>query len=578
MPDFYKIHFGFSKSKRYPQALELAKLANKHEIRGEGEDIWHIVTFKNEQIDLMASFYKIAKSLSRPKIYGIDIISLILYLRDGYKYFYDSNAKKNFIDQAAKRLQTETKKNSQELANYLDKKYLQKYEQDMSRVIEKLQNEGFFDSFNHATMKFIKATKKPEEALPEYRKIRGLIENRKYEEAINSYYNTLGNNFYGELHNELIYLKRLAKIPLTGRDLLYFRSESSRDELVNSNLSEYCLCIDKVLEQYQKAGLNSPLEILINNAPTMEELIEKRKEEWHGIYLWNGKYQRDNTQVTIDSFSPQYDKTPEGRLFDKYPDQVQYCRIIEISEDKRFKGLWTSYSPSYYKRYILNKGYHLNGIEAYEHKLWKRGKREPDFKTVKSFHEIKKSDYGTNGIQYTGRSHKINEKEYYEINILRKNMDSSKVIGNPFTELVEEILREAENLLRENHNLPRIGEGWFSEMQLYNLIKGFFPEAEHLAIPQWLKPLHLDIYVSSEKLAFEYQGKQHFEAIEFFGGEKAFNDTQERDQRKRMKCQSKGVTLIEWRYDEPINPEVLEDKLKIILSKRKRDPGHKLRD
>ena len=81
MSELYKIHFGFSKSRRYPQAVKLAKFAHKHEIRCEGENVWHIVTFTNEQIDLMASFYKVARNLPYPKIYGADVLSLILHLR-----------------------------------------------------------------------------------------------------------------------------------------------------------------------------------------------------------------------------------------------------------------------------------------------------------------------------------------------------------------------------------------------------------------------------------------------------------------------------------------------------------------
>jgi hypothetical protein len=185
--------------------------------------------------------------------------------------------------------------------------------------------------------------------------------------------------------------------------------------------------------------------------------------------------------------------------------------------------------------------------------------------------DVNISDYSTNGIRYTGRSHKISEKEFYEINLIRNNIngknfciDWAKERENPFIELVEEILREAENLLRENHGLPRIGEGWISEMRLYNLVKTVFPEAQHNATPEWIKPLHLDVFMPSIKLAFEYQGKQHFEPIEFFGGKDAFKYTQERDRRKKLKCSSNGITLIEWRYDEPMNSESLEAKLKSL--------------
>jgi len=572
MSELYTIRFGFSKSKRYPQAVELAEFAHKHEIRSEGEGIWHIVTFTEEQTDLMASFYEITRNLPYPKIYGADILSLVLYLRNGYEYSYNSQAKKERIRKASEKMQMQTGKTPLELARFLDDKYWKPYEQDMVKVNQKLRKEGYLDSLDHTTARYIEPTKRPKEFLPRYQEIRGLISNGKYEEAVQKYYDSLQDRFYGELHNELIYLKRLAKIPLTGRDLLYFRNESSRNDLINSNLSDYCSCIDRALEQYREAGLKLPLDIILENAPTMEELIEQRKQDWHlGVYLWNGKFQRDSTPVTIDSFSAQYDKTPEGRLFDRYPDQVQYCRVIKGPEDKEYTGLWTMHSPLYYESHILAKGLHLNGIEAYRHRLWRWGERDPDFTTVKCMSDVNKSDYATNGIRYTGRSHKISDNKFYEIDLIRKNIsgkdfciDWAKERENPFIELVEEILREAENLLREDHGLPRIGEGWISEMQLYNLVKTIFPEAQHRATPQWLRPLHLDIFVPSKKLAFEYQGRQHFEPVDFFGGEEALKHTRNRDQRKKIKCSSNGVVLIEWRYDEAISSQALKAKLETI--------------
>jgi hypothetical protein len=337
--ELYRIHFGFSKSKRYPQAVKLAKLAYNHEIQGEGEDVWHTVTFTNAQIDLMASFYKIAKYLLPPKMYGADFLSLILYLRDGYEYSYDSHAKKERIRKASEKLQMETKKSPQELASFLDDKYWKTYQQDMMKVNEKLRDEGYLDSFNNTTMEYINATKEPKEFLPEYQEIRKLISNGKYEDAVQRYYDTIGDRFYGELHSELIYLKRLAKIPLTGRDLLYFRNEASRNELINTNLSEYCSCINNVLEQYREAGLKQPLDIIVENAPTMEELIEQRKQKWHlGVYLWKGKFQRDYTPVTTDSFSAQYDKTPRVGFSTGIPIRFSIAESSKLLRTRNTQG------------------------------------------------------------------------------------------------------------------------------------------------------------------------------------------------------------------------------------------------
>jgi hypothetical protein len=525
----------------------------------------------------MAAFYKLivgtsAFSLSyfnipRPKIYGADILSLIVYCRNNghYDYVYDSKAHKDRVRSAAERLKTETAKTFQELVKFLEDNYWKICTGDMEKVDKKLKKEGYFDYIDPATGNFIRAKKKPKEYITQYQKIRGLISKGKYEEAVQKYYDSLGDRFYDELHSELIYLKRLANIPLTGRDLLCFRSESSRNEFINSNLSEYCSCIDVVLEQYKQTGLKSPLDIIIENAPTMEELIEQRKQDWHfGVYLWNGNFKRDNTPVTIDSFSA--GECPEGRLFDRHPDQIQHfqhLRGIEAPKDPEYAGLWTTYSPSYYQREILDKDLHLNGIGAYRHILWKRRRKEPNFTTVTCMSEIKESNYGTKGIHYTGRSHKINGKEFYEIDLLRKNLDLAEDLGNLFIELVEEILREAENLLRENHSLPRIGEGWISEMQLYNLVKNIFSKAKHHVTPEWLRPQHLDVFVPSKKLAFEYQGRQHFEPVDFFGGEESFRKIKKLDRRKMKKCKSNGVLLLYWHYSEPINQKVFAEKLRL---------------
>ena len=207
----------------------------------------------------MAAFYKLivgasAHSLSyfnipRLKIYGADILSLIVYCRKNghYDYAYDSKAHKDRVRSTVERLKTETGKTFQELVKFLEDNYWNLCTEDMEKVYKKLKKEGYFDYINPATGNFMRANKKPKEYIIQYREIQELISNGKYEEAVQKYYDTLGDRFYDELHGELIYLKRLANIPLTGRDLLCFRSESSRNEFINSNLSEYCSCIDAVL-------------------------------------------------------------------------------------------------------------------------------------------------------------------------------------------------------------------------------------------------------------------------------------------------------------------------------------------
>lgn len=108
------------------------------------------------------------------------------------------------------------------------------------------------------------------------------------------------------------------------------------------------------------------------------------------------------------------------------------------------------------------------------------------------------------------------------------------------------IIREAENTLREEKNLPKIGEGWISETELYYKILDTFPGETivHHGRPSWLGRQHLDIYFPKRNLAIEYQGEQHQNPTEYFGGEKAFKLQCQRDNRKVKKCQNNGCKLI----------------------------------
>lgn len=107
-------------------------------------------------------------------------------------------------------------------------------------------------------------------------------------------------------------------------------------------------------------------------------------------------------------------------------------------------------------------------------------------------------------------------------------------------------LKRAEDSYRESIGMPKVGEGWISETELYYKIATAFPQYEvvHHGRPPWLGNQHLDVYMPELNVGVEYQGAQHYRAVEFFGGAEAFEKNVERDQRKRLKCEENGCTLI----------------------------------
>lgn len=109
-----------------------------------------------------------------------------------------------------------------------------------------------------------------------------------------------------------------------------------------------------------------------------------------------------------------------------------------------------------------------------------------------------------------------------------------------------DIIRKAENMVREERGLPRVNEGWISETKLYYEIRNEFPDelVEQHSSPAWLGRQHLDIFLPGRKVAVEYQGLQHDEPVEYFGGTEAFKKQRLRDARKQTLCKKNEIRLI----------------------------------
>lgn len=94
---------------------------------------------------------------------------------------------------------------------------------------------------------------------------------------------------------------------------------------------------------------------------------------------------------------------------------------------------------------------------------------------------------------------------------------------------------------------------WKSEFSLFKLVQSHFTDAIYQYRAPWLSLQSLDIFIPSIDIAIEYQGEQHYKAIDVFGGKEALKETKNRDKRKRKLCRENNIKLIEWKYDLPIN-------------------------
>lgn len=107
-----------------------------------------------------------------------------------------------------------------------------------------------------------------------------------------------------------------------------------------------------------------------------------------------------------------------------------------------------------------------------------------------------------------------------------------------------------------------------TQLKVFNLLKKSFPDEEWFweYQPTWLGLQRFDIYNKRCNLAIEYNGRQHYEPVDTFGGENAFRFTVQRDILKLEKCKNNNCTLYIIKYDE-FNTKKIIDDISELLNK-----------
>ncbi len=171
-----------------------------------------------------------------------------------------------------------------------------------------------------------------------------------------------------------------------------------------------------------------------------------------------------------------------------------------------------------------------------------------------TFDSLKRLKELQNDIYAEGRATRVGEAypESYMV-----NTEKAKQISRQISQTVE-------NSVRMQLGFKKIGDAWISETILYEIVRQIFEgeDIERHYRPSWLEGLELDIYVPGHKVAFEYQGIQHFRAVDHWGGEKQLRKQQEHDARKKKTCLERGINLICINYYEPLTTEFVINRLK----------------
>jgi hypothetical protein len=212
--------------------------------------------------------------------------------------------------------------------------------------------------------------------------------------------------------------------------------------------------------------------------------------------------------------------------------QRNHLKIIDLATiiiDNFHKECKKNYVEHFVRQFNFS-----NLTERNFEKLKEYFPKEKDFLFWKESYEREREDYYPYFYHAQYLSKSVQEEAIpYVVSIAAENA-------------IKSILRECENTLREEKNLPKVGEGWISETDLFYKLCRTFPEEViiHHGRPSWLDPQHLDIYIPKKNIGIEYQGAQHDNPVDYFGGEKAFKEQQKLDKRKAKLCEKNGCTLL----------------------------------
>lgn len=325
-------------------------------------------------------------------------------------------------------------------------------------------------------------------------------------------------------------------------------------------------------------------------------------KRFHGI--WNEPIRReDESRVQMEKYSTGEDisyfveskanyilnalpKLNLKQRFDNWEGYLYHFIIYELSDGTRTgHSIYSTKNPNIHKT-ALEKA---NDIEfsamsyfyhKYIVKLEFLDSTEDYQKTTDIMMELmcdRIKVYKENGWKHkkgNTSKHCIAEKDlkYFWISKYVKNTSRAGLL-----EIERNILSEVYNgkyseLPRYEYLIPK--NKWKSEQLVYEYACKLYKKSNviYQHRPFFLRSkqgqMSYDVFITKLNVAIEYQGKQHFEAVEIFGGQEHFEKQVERDKLKKELSEKNGVKLVYINYDEDISTDLIKEKVERALQEK----------
>ena len=261
----------------------------------------------------------------------------------------------------------------------------------------------------------------------------------------------------------------------------------------------------------------------------------------------------------IDRFPIINNLHPELKLVERYNaylGELNHFVVFEMKDINGNIGLGIGYTKSAVHKFVLKVCAELANKNS--RTLILNGSSSLDYRLSKDFVNAFLSWDGKKKLWRLE-----NQLTYYYVDIYVK--EEVDLYSLPCEILENARLGKYDHLERGRYKKPL--NRWKTEELVYNIVKKLYHQYKvvYQYHPYFLKTakgsMSYDVYICGLKIAIEYQGKQHFEPVEYFGGKEHYDKQIERDKLKLQLSEANGVKLIYINYWEDVTPDLIIEKI-----------------
>lgn len=333
------------------------------------------------------------------------------------------------------------------------------------------------------------------------------------------------------------YLKNNKNVLIPFRPEKIFRNEFiSYNHFLSNN---YISTKKNIFYEY-----NTAVEFLKNkNIKTVKQFRKLKKiNNWTFLPSNPEKYYKDKF-ISYNIFLSNNSISNKKKKFFTYNEAKNYLKDKNLNSYKEYKN---------YIKYNNIDFLPKNPIDYYKMEYISNGDFLSNFNiSSKNLHE----QYNIVDLKKFIKDNEIND--LIEYRQFLKNNEIKIFPYNPQSSLKNRGCNSVEDIFNRNKKQSN-GENLIEKFLLKNGI--IYSKQHRFEDCKNKRKLPFDFYLQEKNICIEYDGRQHFESVSYFGGESEFNKRLINDKIKTKFCENNGINIIRISYRDNIE-NVLENHL-----------------